>query len=331
MCGECVDELAPSTTPTAAVKPVPASQARFAGPLPEAMDRWWSADEREILDLLEVFCGIDRPGDLRDATIGAGGRAKGVDTCLAGAAHNVSDICDCIGHQEFQQGMVQHALLVLGRTMEKVGIRYTKLSAGEQGTGMLCNRGRSALVLCPRGSSFFLLRSSSDARHCVHPTRHCRMQRTRLQTNTPSVCAAPSSRRMPTMIRFHYFLLPNRAHRSPGGGGRRDDDFDDFDDSFPRRPVLDDSSQLMDDALEQIRGWTMSAASMLLPVAFADNTLWLAHSYDSWTTWMAKVHATVQAMIGAAHAAEPAYHQVTLHTSDDRLLRLSFETSQTIV
>ena len=91
MCGECVDELAPSATPTAAVKPVPASQAQFAGPLPEAMDRWWSADESEILDLLEVFCGIDRPGDMRDATIGAGGRAKGVDKCLAGAAHDVSD------------------------------------------------------------------------------------------------------------------------------------------------------------------------------------------------------------------------------------------------
>ena len=128
------------------------------------------------------------------------------------------------------------------------------------------------------------------------------------------------------------FILDTKpAHRSPSGGGRRDDDFDDFDDSsFPRRPFLDDSSQLMDDALEQIRGWTMTAAS-LLPVAFADNTLWLAHSFDSWTTWMRKVHATIQAMIGAAHAAEPAYHQVTLQTSDDRLLRLSFESSQTIV
>ena len=44
-----------------------------------------------MLDLVEVFCGEDRPGDLRDATIGAGGQARGLDTCLAGARMDVSD------------------------------------------------------------------------------------------------------------------------------------------------------------------------------------------------------------------------------------------------
>jgi hypothetical protein len=61
------------------------------GPLPSISQRLWRTEDDEQLDLLEVFCGEDRPGDLRDATIAAGGIASGIDTRLAGANHDMQD------------------------------------------------------------------------------------------------------------------------------------------------------------------------------------------------------------------------------------------------
>ena len=52
----------------------------FEGPMPELANRLWSRESSEQVDLLDVFCGADRPGDLRDATNGAGGSSLGVWT-----------------------------------------------------------------------------------------------------------------------------------------------------------------------------------------------------------------------------------------------------------
>ena len=86
----------PSASPIAPQPPI-ARERPFQGPLSSAASRWWQAlsdEELELqpsVDLVEIFCGEDRPGDMRDATMAAGGSALGVDTCLAGADHDVSD------------------------------------------------------------------------------------------------------------------------------------------------------------------------------------------------------------------------------------------------
>ena len=62
-----------------------------SGPLPELAGRLWHADLAQPVTLLEVFCGDDRAGDMRDATIMAGGSALGIDVTLGGRAHDVLD------------------------------------------------------------------------------------------------------------------------------------------------------------------------------------------------------------------------------------------------
>ena len=56
---------------------------RSTNPQPGDSKRWWSPLHQEHVTLLEVCCGPDRPGDMRDAVIAAGGAATGVDI-LAG-------------------------------------------------------------------------------------------------------------------------------------------------------------------------------------------------------------------------------------------------------
>ena len=91
-------------------------QPKQESPTPEQLaatqQRWWHDTDEEPLDLLEVFCGEDRPDDLRDATQGAGGTAKGIDKCLAGAAHDISDdVVFGAVYQLVMSGRVRHLWL----------------------------------------------------------------------------------------------------------------------------------------------------------------------------------------------------------------------------
>jgi hypothetical protein len=130
---------------------------------------------------------------------------------------------------------------------------------------------------------------------------------------------------------FPLMLDTKQAHGGPGPGSRRNDDFDDFDDYFPnRRPFFgpDASDGLMDDVMEQLRGWTINVQN-LLPIVFEDNTAISAHYYyDAWTEWMWRVRAIIQGMFDAEKYAEEA--QLSQHdqvrfssacTHDDHVLR----------